>query len=161
MSSSAKPNIRVYADTSIYGGPFDVEFADASRAFFRQIEEGRFSLVTSPLVREELNGAPTAVREWYERFEPVAERVEVSPAAVALQQAYLQAGIVAGRWEADALHVAAATVSECRIIVSWNFKHIVSYQKIPLYNGINLTHGFGVIAIHSPLEIIEHDDESL
>jgi len=40
--------------------------------------------------------------------------------------------------EVDALHVAVATVSNCRLIVSWNFKHIVNFQKIPLYNGVNL-----------------------
>ena len=55
----------------------------------------------------------------------------------------------------------AATASDCRLIVSWNFSHIVSFQKIPLYNGVNLSRGFGAIAIHSPQEVIEHEDQDV
>ena len=42
------------------------------------------------------------------------------------------------RHSADALHVAQATVASCRVIVSWNFKHIVHFAKIPLYNAVNV-----------------------
>ena len=153
--------IRVYADTSVYGGVFDDEFATPSRAFFEQINVGRYRLVTSPLLREELADAPAQVWQWYERFAAGSEQVEVSAPAVLLQQAYLNVGIVGRKWEADALHVAIATVGACHLIVSWNFKHIVSFQKIPLYNGVNLTRGFGAIAIHSPPEVIEHEDQDI
>ena len=36
----------------------------------------------------------------------------------------MNAGIVSRKWEADALHVAVATVQRCRVIVSWNFQHL-------------------------------------
>ena len=65
------------------------------------------------------------------------------------------------RWEADALHVAVATVCGCRLIVSWNFKHMVNFQKILLYNGINLDKGYDNIAIHSPREVIVDEDENI
>jgi hypothetical protein len=158
MTITATQPLRVYADTSVYGGVFDDEFAAPSRMFFEQVQTGRDRLVTCPLLRDELEGAPSQVQQWYAQFEAISEKVQVSEAAVLLQQAYLSAGIVSRKWEADALHVAVATVSECRLIVSWNFKHIVSFQKIPLYNGINLSRGYGVIAIHSPREVIEHED---
>jgi len=67
-------------------------------------------------------------------------------------------GIVGPKWNADALHVAVATVSACRVIVSWNFKHIAHFQKIPLYNGINQSLGYAPIAIHSPEEVIANED---
>lgn len=161
MADQSIQPVRVYADTSVFGGVFDEEFAGPSRTFFEQVEAGRFRLVTSPLLREELMQAPGQVRQWYAKFEKNSERVEVMPAAILLQQAYLDGGIVGRRWEADTLHVAIATVTECRLIVSWNFKHIVSFQKIPLYNGVNLAHGYGAIAIHSPQEVIEHEDQNL
>ena len=81
--------------------------------------------------------------------------------AIRLQQAYVTAAIVGPKWEADALHVAVATVFECRLIVSWNFRHIVNFQKIPLYNGVNLAKGYGAIAIHTPQEVIGHENEDL
>lgn len=90
-----------------------------------------------------------------------AEVADATDEAVRLQQAYMTARIVGAKWETDALHVAIATVSGCPVIVSWNFKHIVSFERIPLYNGVNLSKGYGVIAIHTPQEVIVHEDEDL
>jgi hypothetical protein len=33
--------IRIYADTSVFGGVFDDEFAAASKIFFDQVEQGQ------------------------------------------------------------------------------------------------------------------------
>jgi hypothetical protein len=43
------------------------------------------------------------------------------------------------------------------MIVSWNFKHIVHYEKITLYNSINILEGYQQIAIYSPLEVISYE----
>jgi predicted nucleic acid-binding protein len=161
MTLIAIQPVRVYADTSVYGGVFDEEFPKPSRTFFEQVQAGRYRLVRCPLLEDELEDAPPQVRQWYQQFDTGSERAEVSEAAVLLQQAYLRAGIVERKWEADALHVAVATVSGCRVIVSWNFKHIVNFQKIPLYNGANLSHGFAAIAIHSPQEVIEYENQDV
>ena len=153
--------IRVYADTSVYGGVFDEEYAEASRTFFDQVKEGRFRLVLSPIVGDELEEAPESVRGLFEELRRLGETVDVTEEAVRLQQAYLDANVVSSKWEADALHVAIATVWQCRLIVSWNFKHIVNFQKIPLYTGVNLASGFGVVGIHTPQEVIAHEDEDI
>ena len=71
---------------------------------------------------------------------------------------YIELGVVPERSLADALHVAMATVSECELIVSWNFKDIVHFEKIPKYNAVNVLNRYGQIDIHSPLEVISHDD---
>jgi hypothetical protein len=89
MESIAHQPIRVYADTSVYGGVFDEEFATPSRAFFEQVRSGRYRLVMCRLLRDELEDAPSQVRQWYEQFEAISERVAVSESAVLLQQAYL------------------------------------------------------------------------
>jgi hypothetical protein len=46
--------IRVYADASVYGGAFDDEFDTASGDFFASVRAGRFQLVVSTVVRDEL-----------------------------------------------------------------------------------------------------------
>ena len=129
--------IRVYADASVYGGAFDEEFDAASREFFDAVRAGRFQLVASTVVRDELKEAPERVFALFEEMQRVAEDAGVSEESVRLQQAYLAAGIVGPQWETDALHVALATESQCAVIVSWNFKHIVNFKKIPLYNGVD------------------------
>lgn len=158
ISISRTKLTRVYADTSVFGGVFDEEFKTASKAFFAALKKGSFRLITSELVREEIQAAPQKVLKVFEEFLVIAEIAEITDAVLKLQQSYVQAGIISKKYSTDAMHVALATVSKADLIVSWNFKHIVNFQKIPLYNAVNTLNGFGKIAIFSPLEVTENGD---
>lgn len=149
---------KVYVDTSVFGGVFDDEFQRASRDFFDQIKNGQFSLTISGVVQAEMVLAPREVRDFFDSMLPYAEIVDVTEEALKLRQAYLNAGIVSAKYSNDALHVALATVSNCPIIVSWNFRHIVHADKIPLYNAVNILQGYNQIAIYSPLEVMRYED---
>ena len=153
--------VRVYADTSVFGGVFDEEFQEASIRFFEQVRLGRFELVSSAIVQAEIEPAPDEVKAFFDDILRVARIVEVSHDAVALRQAYLEAGIVTRESADDALHVALATVSGCAVIVSWNFRHIVHYRKITLYNAVNTLKGFPGLGIHSPQEVIDYEDQNV
>ena len=59
---------------------------------------------------------------------------------------------------ADATHVAAATVARADLILSWNFKHLVNYNRIRKFNGVNALKGFAQIEIRSPLEVSYGDE---
>jgi hypothetical protein len=154
-----KKAILAYADTSVFGGVFDPEFAHASLAFFELIRAGKFRLILSPQLDDEISRAPAPVQELYRAISMLAEAAEVKEAAFNLQQEYLDEGILPPRWDTDALHVAYATVSGCRLIISWNFRHIVNFRKIELYNAVNVRLGYPSIAIHSPREVIEDEEE--
>lgn len=104
--------IRVYADTSVFGGVFDDEFEAPSRTFFDQVRSGRFQLVTSALVQEEIDPAPVQVQELFNQILPVVEVIEVSEKTLRLRDAYLEAGIVSSQWSEDALHVAPWPLSQ-------------------------------------------------
>ena len=155
----SRPTLNVYADTSVFGGVFDEEFDQASQSFFEMVRQEYFNLVTSVVVKEELEPAPSEVMALFERMLDFAKIVEVSNEALQLREAYVNAGILTGQWSTDALHVALATVADCSMIVSWNFRHIVHYSKIPLYNAVNTLYGYSNIAIHSPQETIYYEDE--
>ena len=158
---SIRKNLRVYADTSVFGGVFDEEFKKPSRAFFEAVRQGRFKLVTSEVVYEEIRDGPKSVQEVFRDFLPIAEIADITSEAMELQKAYIDAGIVSLRYATDALHVALATLAQASLIVSWNFKHIVNFQKIPMYNAVNTLHGHGHVAIHSPLEVVEYEDQDI
>ncbi len=151
----------MYADTSVFGGVFDDEFSEPSKAFVDAVLAGDFGLVTSEVVRQEIAAAPEAVRQLFDDLLPVAQVIPITDETLRLQQAYLAAGIVSERFATDALHVALATVSQTSMIVSWNFRHIVNFRKIPKYNAVNKLHGYGDIAIYSPLEVVGYEDEDL
>lgn len=72
-----------------------------------------------------------------------------------MRKAYLAAGVVGPASSNDAAHIAVATVADVDIVVSWNFKHIVHFDKIAGFEGVNLLHGFRSPRIHSPKEVVE------
>jgi len=110
-------------------------------------------------VRDEVAGAPEHVRELFREMLAFAELVEPSEAALALRDAYLHAGVVTQKWAADALHVAIATTEGCAVLASWNFRHIVHFQKTPLYNAVNALNGYPSIAICAPAEVLDYGEE--
>lgn len=40
------------------------------------------------------------------------------------------------------------------MVVSWNFRHIVHYEKIAGYNAVNILHGYKPVLIYSPKEVV-------
>ncbi len=157
----SKRIIHVYADTSVFGGVYDEEFETPSLTFFEQVKNNQFKLLTSPIVQNEIIHAPLEVRNFFDEMLGIAEIIQVSEEALELRDAYMKAGIVSPKYSDDALHVALATVSECSLIVSWNFKHIVHFQKIPLYNAVNTLKRYSDILIFCPSEVIRYEDEKI
>jgi hypothetical protein len=150
---------RVYRDTSVIGGVFDPEFCTPSLEFIQQAEQGRFKLVLSSVTADEVSPAPVQVQELFRHLLSFSEIAEPNAAAEALRSSYILHGIVSAKWEADALHVATATVTRCDLIVSWNFSHIVHFDKIRMYNAVNALFGYNLIAIHTPQEVIGYEPD--
>jgi len=57
-----KRPLRVYADTSVFGGCFDKEFRVESTRFFEEVRQGQFVVVVSSATLDEIELAPEAVR---------------------------------------------------------------------------------------------------
>lgn len=151
---------RIYVDTSVFGGAEDDEFRFASRKFFERVHAGHFLALISDLVLDELAGAPQAVRDILAKLPASAVQiVEISDEAKALAQAYVIAGALGKASMADATHVAVATVVGADLIVSWNFKHIVNFDRIKKFNGVNSLQGYFAIDIRSPLEVAYDEQE--
>ncbi len=43
--------------------------------------------------------------------------------------------------------------------MSWNFRHIVHFDKIRRFNAVNLEAGYKPISIHSPREVATDPEE--
>jgi hypothetical protein len=148
--------LRIYADTSVFGGCFDEEFQVESRKLFDAVRGGAFILVVSDAVLAELQGAPRKVRDIARGLDPATvEFVAITTEVENLRDAYLSAGVVGPDSREDAEHIAIAVVSGVDLVASWNFKHIVHYDKIAGYNAVNLLNGYRPVQIFSPKEIVE------
>jgi predicted nucleic acid-binding protein len=144
---------RLYLDTSVFGGCFDAAqgWVEDSQRVLNGICDGEAHLLYSDSVEEELEDAPDRVQALLESIPPQHRtKIEMNAEIDALSQAYLQAGIVGPKWLDDTIHVATATVARADAIVSWNFKHIASLDKMKAYNQVNLALGHGMIVIVTP-----------
>ena len=150
---------RIYLDTSVIGGYFDPEFADATRQMFSELAVGRLIGVISGVVLQELVNAPPCVRQLLE-VNP-GDRFEVIPAteeAETLAEAFLAAGIVGPQCADDCRHVALAFCANVDILTSWNCRHIVQYERIRAFNALAVLRGFRALEIRTPREVIHYED---
>ena len=58
----------------------------------------------------------------------------------------------------DRLHIAAAMMNGCNILVSWNFKHIVNVKTIDGVRMISLKNNLNPIDIYTPTMLLERND---
>ncbi len=145
---------RVYVDTSVVGGCFDAEFAPWSLGLFEDFRLGTFVPVVSAVVTTEIQLAPDAVRARYDDLIRLgAEELIPTLEALDLAEAYLARGILTPKYAADGQHIALATVAALDLVVSWNFKHIVHFDKIRLFNAVNIERGYRPVEIRSPREV--------
>lgn len=62
--------IRVYVDTSVFGGTQDEEFAEESERFFKQVQKGIFAVILSEQTLRELSGSPDSVQAVWQDLPP-------------------------------------------------------------------------------------------
>jgi len=150
--------IKIYLDTSVYGGFFDVEFAEHTKPLFERIIKGEFELVFSSLVQEELSTAPQVVKDLFSLIKPdFTQFAETTDEVYELANNYTIENVVGQTSFSDCLHIAIATIHKADYLISWNFKHIVNVQRIKGYNAVNLKNGYSLLEIRSPREFSVFD----
>ena len=146
---------RIYLDTSVIGGCLDKEFQVWSRQLFDEFKTGKKIAVISDITLDELDNAREEVRDLLKLIpEGAKEYVLNDEEAEDLADAYLKEGAITKKFHEDALHIAIATINKVDVLVSWNFKHIVNLDRIKKYNGVNLKHGYSILEIRNPREIL-------
>lgn len=151
---------RIYIDTSVIGGCFDVEFAEWSNGLVADFRTGIFHPLLSEAIAAEIADAPENVQSIYAELVSLnAEVLTVDESALGLAEEYQKRSILTSNFYGDGLHIALATVAEADLLVSWNFKHIVRFDKIRLFNAVNIEFGYKPLQIFSPREVTTYGQE--
>ncbi len=151
---------RLYIDTSVFGGHYDVEFAEFTIPLFERFKNGEFTLLFSSVTQDELENAPQSVRQLMQHLKiEFTEFLEMTDVAIDLATEYIEEKVVGKTSYADCLHIALATINHADYLLSWNFKHIVNVQRIRGYNSINIKNGYKQLEIRSPRDFINYDNE--
>jgi len=149
---------RIYIDTSVIGGCFDAEFATWLNSLIKDFAAGTFMPVLSDMVSAEIQDAPDKVRQKYESLlRSEHEFILVTEEVINLAEAYQRRQILTPKFYDDGVHIALASVAEADLLVSWNFKHIVHFDKIRLFNAVNLEQGYKPLQIYSPREVTKSE----
>ena len=139
------------------GGCHDDEFREPSMQLFEMFRQGEATMLLSGITLDELADAPPPVRK--ANSSVPAEHTEllvVSREARELADAYIAGEAMGGANRTDALHIALATLAKADLLVSWNFRHMVNWQRIRACNEVNRQNGHPAIDIRTPEEIV-HD----
>ena len=147
--------LRLYLDTSVLSAYCD-ERAPERMAYTQEfwLTLGRYEVMVSELVREEIERTLDADR----RSTMVGllshtREVETADDALALADRYVERGLFSPAMYSDALHLAAAVVERCDILVSWNFKHLVNRRTRVRVHEVNTELGLPMIEILAPSEL--------
>jgi len=147
---------RIYIDTSVIGGYYDVEFEMATRQLFRRILDREYDVYFSEINDAELMNAPQQVKEVKDLIPcDCFHYIGMSDEAKALALLYIKENVLSVASRNDAYHIALASTNRVDCLISWNFKHIVNYDKIKMFNAVNMRFGYPLIDIRSPLEFLK------
>lgn len=158
----------VYIETSIPSYLTARPSRDVRAAAWQQItaqwwEEARadYELFTSELVIVEASaGNPEAAARRLEALRGIAE-LPVDQEVQALAEQLIAKGGITPAAEADALHVAVATVHRIDYLLTWNFRHIDNAAKKPIIRSICAFAGYSCPEICAPMELLAEGDDDV
>ncbi|MDR2855099.1 MAG: hypothetical protein LBV40_02940 [Methanomicrobiales archaeon] len=153
---------KIYLETTLFNYYFDEErdaHADTVK-LFEDVAAGKYEAYTSDYVVRELENT-----ESEKRHKMLALIGQYSITLLALDQeaeqlanAYVEQGIIPGKYWMDGVHIAIATVNELDMIISMNFQHIVKRKTKLGTASINALNGYRAIEIYNPMEV--HDEKT-
>ena len=150
--------LRLYFDTSVFGGVYDIEFQEETELLFEMVKSGEIICVYSDLCELELENAPEKVKEHFINLDKnQTEFAEITEEINELAEEYVKEQVVGETSIDDCRHIACATINKVDYLLSWNFKHIVNVFRIRGYNAINIKNGHIQLDIRSPKEIIRNE----
>ena len=149
---------RIYIDNSVISGYFDKEFEVATKRLFDRIIAKDFDIYFSKVNMAELSLAPKYIRD-IKNLIPTDcyNYLDLSEEANILAETYINEKVLGQASMNDAYHIAIASVNRLDCLISWNFKHIVNFDKIKKFNSINLKLGYPLIDIRTPLEFYKYE----
>ena len=110
---------RLYIDTSVFGGYYDLEFAEFTISLFERLLNGEFTLLFSSITPDELENAPQNVRQLVKQLKAeFTAFLEVTDEVVELATEYIEEKVVGKTSYADCLHIALATINHADYLLS-------------------------------------------
>ena len=151
--------LKIYLDTSVISHLFADDVPQKkfeTEKFWGDIVSGKYDVFLSDTTITEIerNKEPllSKLRKKLDNisFALINETDEIS----SLANLYISGGVLKQKNLDDCMHIASAVVTECDIIVSWNFKDFVNIKTIDGVKIVNTVNNYKEIRIMSPNMLI-------
>jgi len=146
---------KLYLDTSVpsvYHDNRQPERQEMTKEFWNKLDD--FDVYISDIVKKEVEKVED--EQLKQKLLKLIENYKIlklSEEAKKLGQEYIRNEIIPEKAEADAYHIAIATVNQMDFLVTWNFRHMVKVKTKRMVNLVNLQNGYKTIEIISPPEL--------
>jgi len=160
----AMRKLRLYLDSSVVNHLFANDTPDRMKDTARLWDEcmaGKYDVFISPMVYEELEECPEPKRSLLYEKMALLDLIELPATNVVkmLADEYIKYGVLTDKSLNDCLHIAYATVNNCDVLVSWNFRHLVRFKTSDMVKIVNTINRYREIIIASPAMLIDDGDE--
>ena len=156
--------LKIYLDTSVISH-LDQQDAPEKMAdtlkLWELVKAGEFDVYLSEVTTAEVNDCAERKRAilfgYLDQIEYTL--IETTEKTTAIAQRFIDLGVLRPKSFDDCQHIAAAIVSECDVIVSWNFKHIVNHKTMMGVKAITALEGFDDVLIYTPSVLTGGDED--
>jgi predicted nucleic acid-binding protein len=155
--------LKIYLDTSVIShldAP-DVPDKEAdTKRLWEDITSGRYEVILSDVVFDEIVRCEEPKQSFMlsKIAEIDSQDVRKDDESERLSALYFEIGGLPPKSKDDAMHIAVATVHDCDVILSWNFRHMVNLRAMKAVDAVNLREGYNPIRILSPAMILDEEE---
>lgn len=153
----------VYIETTIpsyyYNSRPDAELKVLSKWTREWWDDRRheYNLVTSAAVLDELGDGNHPLKKEKLALIEKLPLLPLTQEVLDVAHVYIARKAMPNDPKGDALHLAFASVYKCDMLLSWNCRHIVNYQKAGHLKQVNNALGMGVPMLLTPMELLNRD----
>ena len=156
--------LKIYVETSVISYLDQPERGDKavdSHRLWGKIKAGDFETVISNVVEAEIGDCDDLKRDTLNGYlnEIDYATVKIDKRAVEIASRFVDLAILKEKSFDDCQHIAAAITSECDVIVSWNFQHIVNLKTMSGVRAITALEGYDDLLICTPSTLIGGEDD--
>lgn len=158
--------LKIYLDTSFIGylhQPTMPKEQKESLTLLEKIKQGEYDVFISDVViKETMRIGNAEVKRIL--LEYIAEinytLIQTSEEAKEIADTVISLGILTNKSYDDCLHIGNAIVSDCDVLVSWNFKHLVNIKTINGVRAISNLKGYKTLNIVQPVMLIQGGEDN-
>lgn len=157
--------LKVYLDTSVISHLYQLDspgkMEETQKLWEILKNKELYEVYISDIVKKEIEkcqGEKLAILIDY-LYDMEYNIIETDENIVELAEKMIDFGILKQRNLDDCKHIAAAILTGCDIITSWNFKHIVNVKTVRGVKVITTMEGYKDLLIYPPSVLLEKGDD--